>query len=327
LIALGCAAASFVNPYTYHLHVHTLQYLRDPWNARHVMEFLSPSFHAPNALFFEMLLGAGVVAAWWHATQGRYTEAILVAVWAHGGLLAGRNIPIFAILAAPTSAAAIQHGLSRAHEWRVAEWLRVAVARFNQAAAGADEKESIQRLRLASVLGAALVAAILFAPHPPASFRAEFSPKDYPAAALARMNFGPSTRIFTHDEWGDYLIWKLYPRGNRVFVDGRSDFYGGDFESKYLDLLNARWGWEQTLARFGVDTVLMPPDTAITAALKESSRWKLVYDDGISVVFRSVAGTAGETFSAADGGGLSRGREATKTETGDLTIAHTKSKT
>ena len=35
----------------------------------------------------------------------------------------------------------------------------------------------------------------------------------------------PSARIFTHDQWGDYLIYRLYPQ-TKVFMDGRSDFYG-----------------------------------------------------------------------------------------------------
>ena len=57
LICAGaCMAASLINPYTYHLHVHMAQYLRDPWNADHIMEYLSPSFHHPTAIFLEMML-------------------------------------------------------------------------------------------------------------------------------------------------------------------------------------------------------------------------------------------------------------------------------
>ena len=36
----------------------------------------------------------------------------------------------------------------------------------------------------------------------------------------------------------------------------------------------------------------MPPDAPLTGALKESSTWRVVYDDGIAVVFRSAARTA-----------------------------------
>src|SRR6266567_8468814 len=49
LSAGGCLAASLINPYTYHLHVHLAAYLRDPWNSQHIIEFLSPNFHHPAA--------------------------------------------------------------------------------------------------------------------------------------------------------------------------------------------------------------------------------------------------------------------------------------
>jgi hypothetical protein len=167
------------------------------------------------------------------------------------------------------------------------------------------------------VAGVLLVAALLYAPHPPEKFRSEFDPKSYPAGALAMLGRAPSAHIFTHDEWGDYLIWT----GHKVFVDGRSDFYGDDFEEQYIDVLNVKYGWEKTLSRFGVDTILMPPTAPLTGALKESSRWQVVYDDGIALVFRStqkaVSATASVT-TADDGDGV--GCEVGKSQARDLPI-------
>ena len=48
----GCALASLVNPYTYRLHQHVIEYVRDPYQSTHIMEFLSVSFHHPIAIFF-----------------------------------------------------------------------------------------------------------------------------------------------------------------------------------------------------------------------------------------------------------------------------------
>src|SRR5207248_690905 len=96
--------------------------------------------------------------------------------------------------------------------------------------------EAVGRWHLVSAAGLILVAAVIWAPNPPRSFRAEFDPNTYPAGALATLRGNLSARVFTHDEWGDYLIWSLYP-SQKVFVDGRSDFYGDDFEEKYTDIL------------------------------------------------------------------------------------------
>jgi hypothetical protein len=327
LSGLACLALSVVNPYTYHLHVHMAQYLFDPWNALHINEFLSISFHHPTAIYFEAMLVMAVAATIWSLRQGRYTAALLMFVWAHGALLAGRNIPIFAIVAAPPIARAIQRGLLCLPELNVAAWLRAAAGKFNRMAEEMGETDAIGRLHLVSVLGVLLVAALLWAPNPPKAFRAEFDPKDYPAGALATLRSDPAGHIFTHDEWGDYLIWRLYP-AQKVFVDGRSDFYGDDFDSKYIDVLNVKPGWEKTLGGFGVDTILMPPDAALSGVLKESSRWRLVYDDGIALVFRSASRTVGMQVSAAKSvGGEGRDREVTKTPTSDPAITETKPKT
>ena len=327
LSALGCLAASLINPYTYHLHAHMLQYLRDPWNSEHIMEFLSPSFHHPTALFFEMLLALGAWAAFANLSRGRLVEPILFILWAHAALLAARNIPLFAIIAAPMAAGVIQQALDASAEWNVAGWAGSLVARFNRLVVRTSESEAIRRSHLVSALGLAAVVALVWAPHPPKKFRAEFDPGFYPAKALAALRGRPSARIFTNDEWGDYLIWSLYP-SNRVFVDGRSDFYGDDFENRYVDVLNVQTGWDKTLSRFGVDTILLPPGAPLAGALKESSRWKAVYDDGIALIFRPSAKPWGEAVSVtASRDGESRGREITKTGSGNQETGLTKSKT
>jgi len=82
--------------------------------------------------------------------------------------------------------------------------------------------------------------------------------ESFPAAAVDRLRQNPSARIFTFDQWGDYLIYRLYP-GTRVFVDGRSDFYGDDFEEQCREVLSVKYDWEKTLDGFGVDTICCPP--------------------------------------------------------------------
>ena len=57
-----------------------------------------------------------------------------------------------------------------------------------------------------------------------------------PAAAMPR--------ILTSDQWADYLIFRLYPQ-QRVFFDGRSDFFGPAIGSDYRKLLVGR----ESLAR------------------------------------------------------------------------------
>jgi len=60
--------------------------------------------------------------------------------------------------------------------------------------------------------------------------------------------------------------------------------------------------------------------------LKENSRWRAVYDDGVALIFRPAATAAGKpTSAAAVTGGPGRDREVTKTSAGDQAITGKKS--
>lgn len=325
--ALGCLAASFINPYFYHLHVHVVEYLADPYQAQHIVEFLSLNFHHPVAIFFEMLLVLGAAAAIWHASQGSYTEAVILGIWAHGALLAARNIPLYGIVAAPAVSAALDAWLKKLPELEVAAWLKTAAGKVWTVMAETAETDGLSRWHAVSAAGFLLVAALLYAPHPPQRFVSQYDPKSYPAGAVAMLRQQPPARIFSNDEWGDYLIYKLYPR-DRVFVDGRSDFYGDDFVKKYLDVMSVRYDWEKTLDGYGIDTILLSPGAPLAGALKESSRWRVVYDDGIALVFRPAGKPAGASVSnTLPGEGRGRDREVTKTQARDPVITAMKSKT
>jgi len=288
--AAGCLVASLANPYFYRLHTHMLAYLKNSYTNQHVLEYLSPNFHRPTAIFFEGLLVLAAAAAYWDLTRGRFTSPILTVMWAHAALLANRDVPVFAILAALPVARAIHEWMQVLPASALASWLRHLAARFNALAASTDTRESTGHWHLASAAAVAMLAVLLWTPNAPAAFRAEFDPSRYPLAALATLRNDPSARIFTDDAWGDYLIWSLYPT-QKVFVDGRDDFYGTDFEQHIIDVLHVQHGWEKTLGRFGVNTILVPPKTPLAGVLKESSHWRVVFDDGQALVFRAVSMT------------------------------------
>jgi len=322
LCAAACMTASLVNPYFYKLHVHIAEYLTDSFAKEHILEFFSPNFSNPTAIFFEALLFGGACAAVWYASRGNYRVLILTAVWGHAALLSVRNVPLCAIIVSPYVAGALDYGLRRVPDLKVAAWLTRTAGKLVRKLDDIGRMEAVGRWHLISAATTAIIGVLVFAPAPPRSFLPEYDSKSYPEAALKAQNFGPDSRIFATDEWGDYLIYRLWERGTKVFIDGRSDFYGREFEEKFLDTFNVRWGWQETLNRYGVNTILLPAAAPMTGALKESSRWRVVYDDGTTLVFRPVPAPAAASpqVSAAPGGGRSRDREITKTEARDRTI-------
>jgi len=322
--ALACLAASLVGPYTYHLHVHIFKYLTDSFQREHIMEMLPISFQNPAARYFEIMLLAGGAAVLWHLRRGRYTECLLLLLFAHLGLIASRNIPIFGIIAAPVVALALAEWVRKLAEAPVAAWLQRLARGLDGFGTSMIENEAVPRAHLLSAAALALIAAIFYAPAPPPAFRAKFDAKEFPAKALASLGApGTQGRIFTYDQWGDYLIYNFYPK-NQVFIDGRSDFYGSRFVKNYLDIVNVKYNWQEHLNEYGVDTVLLPADAPLAGALKESSRWHVVYDDGVAIVFRSAAWPENAQVSAATIGGKDRDRKITNPQPPDHTITKTK---
>jgi len=91
-------------------------------------------------------------------------------------------------------------------------------------------------------------------------------------------------RVLTSDQWADYLIFRLYPR-QRVFFDGRSDFYGPSLGEEYRKLMAAEGGWRELLGRHGFSLALLPHDWALNAALGQEPGWRLVYRDSVAALY------------------------------------------
>jgi hypothetical protein len=322
--ALACLAASLIGPYTYHVHVHIWEYLTDSFQREHIQEMMSISFQNPAARYLEVLLLVGGGACFWHLRRKRFTECLLLVLFAHAALIAARNIPIFGIVAAPVLALAVAEWIRLLEDAPVSAWLRGLAHHLSGMGESIAGMEGQWRTHVVSVAAVALLTAILYAPAPPANFRARFDAKEFPVKALASLGGGKTQgRVFTSDQWGDYLIYKQYP-ARRVFIDGRSDFYGSKFVAQYLEILGVKYTWQQHLDEYGVDTVLLPTDAPLAGALKESGRWHVVYDDGDAIVFRTGVRPEGLPVSAANNGGKDRDRKITNTQPSDRTITKTK---
>ena len=297
---LACLAATFLNPYSYHLHAHIYQYLRDPRLYQTVQEYQPLTFQGPLSLFTEPMFVLAVLAAAWALYQRRFVDALLLAGWAQMALMAARNLPIFMLVAAPIVAQLAQEMLGACKRSASAGWIGRALSRFEETSREFAPLDRIPRVHLASIAVMAVLTLAIATPRASGKFRAEYDPTRYPAKALPVLRSDDTRRIFTHDEWGDYLIYNLYPL-RKVFVDGRSDFYGPAFNEKYLDVMGVKPGWEQNLNQYHVDTILLPVGAPLAGALKQSQKWRVVYDDGMAIVFRSNVPSAARTSITPEG--------------------------
>src|SRR5207302_2945327 len=90
-----------------------------------------------------------------------------------------------------------------------------------------------------------------------------FSADKFPARAADFLEqHGLQRRIFAKDQWGGYLIYRFAGRA-KVFVDGRSDFYGQNLLETCAEIVEVKPGWSAALSRHDVGIVLVPPDSAL----------------------------------------------------------------
>jgi hypothetical protein len=280
LCAAASVAATFVNPYGWHLHKHVIEYLGDSKLLDKIQEFQSVNFHQGFSLFFEAMLLLAVAAAFWALRQGRYAAAINVVLWAHLALVSARNIPIFNLVAAAPVACLLSDALGRARTVRL---LRKPAELVSEIVREFKPLERLERWYLLAAAGA-FALAFCFASNQP-GFDARFNPKYFPYSVMSTLRQAGIERLFTSDQWSDYLIYEFYP-SRRVFMDGRSDFYGTDFVTTYQHIAGARYDWRQDLDRYGIDGVMLGADAPLATVLKESPRWKLLFDDGKVILFK-----------------------------------------
>lgn len=284
-LSVACSLATLVNPYGYGLHVHVAEFLRSEWIKEVVMEFQSPNFHSPAVMQFEVLVFAGLITCGFLLSRGRVAEALWILYWAHSGMSSARHVPLYAIIASPIIAV---------------EGTRL----WNSIVAGRPRKSILSLLNDLSVdfangfrrttiwLGLFIAAFVVI--DAPIRWPSDFSSQKFPLTMVANHEaWLTSGRVLTTDQWADYLIYKFYPR-IRVFVDGRSDFYGPEVGNQYLSVLQARPDWRRVIERNRFDKAMLPVSWPVVEILKERPEWRVIQDDGNAILFERIAAVGGK---------------------------------
>jgi hypothetical protein len=283
---LLCAGSTFLNPYGWKLHLHLVSYLRSDWILSFVSEFQSPKFRSENMAYFEILLIAGLILVAQLLREGRIYESILTVVWAHAALTSVRHVPVFCLAVLPIAGPALERMWSG--------WTRSLPARSLVRAVDAVGRNWTAWTRGASAL--VPVTALAIALSAPAVEARDFPASTFPVEIVSRntalLSIG-GNRIFSSDQWSDYLIFRFQPRFHevRVFMDGRSDFFQAWRGEDYLKLARGEPGSAEVLEAQKVHYALVPAKWPLEGLLSLSPRWKLVDADRQASLFVFIAKT------------------------------------
>jgi hypothetical protein len=285
VLGVAAAGASLLNPFGVRAILFPLEVVRSVPFMTSTIEWFPPNFHHGSFRPLELMLLLLFPAFAWGRGRLSATDVSLVLVFAHLGLTSVRHVPLFAIVAAPPLADALQGALaaSRRVDWI---WVRDAV-RMRLPSLGraltAPGAPLLAGAVLLLVATSAYWAAMVGLPTNP--LRLDLAESQYPGRTMTfiRENRLPP-QLFSVYAWGGYELWRLYPE-YRMFMDGRTHVYGADVLKEFLDVVNVRPRWQVVLDKWQVQTILALRASPLSETLLAQGGWRLVFTEREAVVF------------------------------------------
>lgn len=244
-------------------------------NSRYIlsqtMETMPPNFQQPWTWPFLALLLLGAALLLLNRKRVSPAHLFLLGGMALAGLLAGRNIPLFAIAASPVLAEWLGDLIPAAGHWRRIE---VRILELQGPLRGAVWP---------ILLGLGLALVICGSHEAGRESRVQFNRGVFPVQAADWLEAHPqSGNMFNEFNWGGYLLFRLWP-GQRVFLDSQTDFYGERLVREYQAALDG--DWERTFENRQVEWVILPTKAELLNRLVEAG-WQSLYADKTAVVLR-----------------------------------------
>jgi len=274
-IGLACAAAVAINPYGLQMLLYPFKTVSIGVLQNYIQEWQSPNFHTREAQVFIILWLATFAAVGFGRRRLDPIDFLSFSAFTGLALLAGRNIAVFAVVAAPILMRHADSAIAELQE----RWPKLRIA------ASGSTPTLVTRIvnwaLLVIVAAATVIKAAL--PLTPSTVDTAIS-KIAPVGAATYLKTLPVRgAMFNSYNFGGYLTWALYP-DRPVFVDGRTDLYDDEFLTEYLSAYLAEPGWEKTFARYQIALVLVEPNAPIARALLVKPEWGVRYRDSVAVV-------------------------------------------
>ncbi len=236
-------------------------------------ETMPPNFATPAIWPFAGLLALTLVLFLLNWRQAASSHFFLLAGLAFASLLIARNIPLFAIAAAPILS-----------EW--AAKMTGAISCWTKTEEAFMKIEETLRGSLWPLLIVVTATAffVYYKTTSKVSFY-QFSRQVFPVQAVDWIETHPiNGNMFNDSNWGGYLLYRLWP-SQSVFVDSQSDFYGETFMRQYSSIYSGESNWDTELAQYKVGWVIVPREASLAKAASQSTDWQAAYQDSVAIIF------------------------------------------
>jgi len=250
---------------------------------QYIQEWQSLDFHAIYSLPYVILLFGCLITI--GLSERRATGAELAGLTFFGvsSLNAQRLIGIFSLFAATvlsshTAAivASVRNNLeTSSYGLKYSKWRE----RSNQRSIAPGVRKAIN-LTLVFLVALAGIIKLIYVSHPIVVDTAVKS--YYPVGAVDLLSEnGTPGNVLNDYGWGGYLDWRL--RGNKVFIDGRADFFPQELFDEWIDIIGGKPEWQAGIEKYHIQFILLPPEMPVVDLALESG-WVELYQDEISIL-------------------------------------------
>jgi hypothetical protein len=288
LVFLVTVLASLINPETYGVYDYVLTVLRDPGSQLYVSEWQPPKIKSISGIacfygpfFFSLLV------ILYSDRRLKLTEFLLYFGFAAFALTSLRNGIWFSLITAPIIASAW-------NELKVSQALEQSTLyrSWQNSHARAEQSRKSASLLNYAIAFSMFIGCILSSPwlHPAITGQ----PLWEEATPVGAVDFIEEKQlegnIFHAQAYGDYLIWRLWPR-QKSFVDGRVHLFGEELVKDYMSIFRDSC-WEQRLEPYDIRYLFLrvsnESDQILHNKAKESPHWEILYEDKLSVILEKT---------------------------------------
>jgi hypothetical protein len=273
LCLLASAAATCANPYGWRVYEYVLR-TSNAASGRHIDEWLPPDPHLLTGKIWVLSLLLLVVLFALSPRRPSRTEICLVCCFLPLSCGSVRMVAWWLLVCTPILAAQL------AELW----------PRLRQLDAD-DNRPSLGNSLACGVLLFAMILSLpwleRFNPVLAQPGRAHRTETDLQAIADRLSTNARCGRIFTRFAWGEYLRWSLHPRYT-VFMDGRIEIIPDDIWLQYTAVTRGRADWEEILAHYQVDCLLLDGSGYhhdLLPLVERSPAWQRVCEQGDAILF------------------------------------------
>lgn len=273
-VAVGttCTLAALVNPYSWHLYEHVMGLLVKSKVTDLIQEYQPVPWGRLDMLLLEMLVIGMIVLPVATGARPSLYDLAHVVVWLHLGMSSLRNVPLFALAAAPV----------------VSQLLGAALPSSELVRGGPGRRAGAWGLACALCLGVATAIQAGFSLGNP-------DPKTWPFGGLAALNQQPvDAKLFHEQDWGGMIENESVP-ARKARMDDRFELWGRQPLLDYVEALKGGPGWDDLDGRESFELVWLRPTRGLAKRLERDDSWRELYRDEVSVLYARVQDKGGLT--------------------------------